>query len=489
MPVTAGGADATGALEPGTGVTGAGWAWFAAVHVPLLWRRRAPSAVFWAVLGLVAACVLVGGVTGVFLIFVPLFAMYAVARHRPARHLWPAAGATAVAMGLGWARDDPGWPVMIGVGSLTIATALAGVVLRMRRAYLEDRARHLERERDQQALLAVAAERARIAREVHDIVAHNLTVMVALADGATYATPGRASDAMAKVAETGREALSEMRRLVGLLRDSGGRDPQPGFADLDRLLEQVRAAGLRLSVTHEGAPGAWGPGAGLAVYRIVQEALTNTLKHAGPRARVRVRLAYGPSTADLEITDDGAGHAARPAGDGHGLAGMLERAAPYGGQIKAGPTPDTGWRVQAHLHFPRPPPRPRPPPQSRTPAPARFPPRPPALVRTPALLRPPALVRTPALVRPPTSVRLPALVQPPAPGRPPTSVRLPVPVRPPALAWPQGSVRLPVLVWSWAPVRLSALARFPAWRPILVRLLGVGPGPGVDLGEAVVRVG
>jgi signal transduction histidine kinase len=353
VPVTLGGASAPGVFEPGTGVTGAGWVWFAALHVPLVWRRRAPVIVFWTVLTLVGGCVLAGRVTGVFLIFVPLFAVYAVARHRPPRFLWAAVGAAVVAMELGRLRDDPGRPVLIGVASLTVATALAGVVLRMRRAYLEDRARHLEREREQRARLAVAAERARIAREVHDIVAHNLTVMVALADGAAYAGPERAADAMGKVAETGREALSEMRRLVGLLRDE--RAPQPGFDDLDRLLDQVRAAGLRLAVTHEGVPGPWGPGAGLAVYRIVQEALTNTLKHAGPRARVQIRLAYTPADADLEITDDGAGRTAGPpsggATGGHGLAGMAERAAPYGGRVEAGPVPGAGWRVRARLRF------------------------------------------------------------------------------------------------------------------------------------------
>ncbi|MGV9382668.1 sensor histidine kinase [Nonomuraea sp. NPDC003707] len=358
VPVTMGGGGAPGVFEPGTGVTGAGWVWFAAVHVPLVWRRKAPVLVFWAVMALVAGCVLVGRFTGVFLVFVPLVAVYAVARHRPARHLWPAAGAAVLAMGLGRLRDDPGWPVMIGVASLTVATALAGVVLRLRRAYVADRARHLERERDQQARLAVAAERARIAREVHDIVAHNLAVMVALADGATYTGPERAADAMGKVAATGREALSEMRRLVGLLREE--RAPQPGFDDLDRLLEQVRAAGLRLVVTHEGMPGAWGPGAGLAVYRIVQEALTNTLKHAGPGARVRVRLSYTPEAADLEILDDGAGRAVAPDDrtdaemapqGGHGLMGMAERAAPYGGQVEAGPVPGAGWRVRARLRF------------------------------------------------------------------------------------------------------------------------------------------
>src|SRR5262249_49944177 len=156
-------------------------------------------------------------------------------------------------------------------------------------------------DRDQQAQLAVATERTRIAREMHDIVAHNLAVIVALADGAAATAttaPQRAADVMQQVSTTGRQALGEMRRPVGLLRDGKQdadaegrvREPQPGLDDIDRLVEQIRAAGVQVALTREGVPGSWGPGAGLAVYRIVQEALTNTLKHAGPRAAAQVRL-------------------------------------------------------------------------------------------------------------------------------------------------------------------------------------------------------
>jgi signal transduction histidine kinase len=196
---------------------------------------------------------------------------------------------------------------------------------------------------------------------MHDIVAHNLAVMVALADGAGYAastSPERAADAMQKVSASGRQALSEMRRLVGLLRDGepadpDGRAPQPGLGDLDRLVDQVRAAGVRVAVTREGVPGPWGPGAGLAIYRIVQEALTNILKHAGPHAGAEVRLRYEPARAEVEVVDDGAGRAARavPPADRHGLAGMAERAASYGGRLEAGPRPGAGWRVHAYLCF------------------------------------------------------------------------------------------------------------------------------------------
>jgi signal transduction histidine kinase len=228
---------------------------------------------------------------------------------------------------------------------------------------LEERARRLERERDQQAQLATAAERARIAREMHDVVAHNLAVMVALADAAALtatATPQAAGDKMAKVAATGRDALGEMRRMLGLLHDDeepgpAGLDPQPGLDDIDRLVDQVRAAGLRVALTRKGMPGRWGPGAGLTVYRIVQEALTNTMKHAGPAATAQVRLRYTPTGVDLEITDDGSHRPNQPAcasrANAHGLTGMIERAASYGGRLDAGPLPGAGWRVHAHLRF------------------------------------------------------------------------------------------------------------------------------------------
>jgi signal transduction histidine kinase len=145
--------------------------------------------------------------------------------------------------------------------------------------------------------------------------------------------------------------------MLGLLHDGTGPvssrfAPQPGLDDIDRLVAQVRAAGLRVALTRDGEPGRWGPGAGLTVYRIVQEALTNTLKHAGPAATAHVRLSYTPDGVDLEVTDDGSGAPAvvsPPAG--HGLTGMIERAASYGGHVHAGPLPGRGWRVHAHLPF------------------------------------------------------------------------------------------------------------------------------------------
>jgi signal transduction histidine kinase len=346
------------------------WLWFGAVHLPLVWRRRAPVLVFWTVLVLAGAALTTSPpaiVQGVYPESLALVAVYAVARYRPRRHLWPAVAVLeGILVAFAWQQDQPWTSLALGTSALA-ATVLLGLTVSTRRAYLaelEERARRLERERDQQAQLAAATERARIARELHDIVAHNLAVMIALADGAAFTTtvaPERATDAMQQVSATGRQALAEMRRLLGLLRDGqppqapSGLVPQPGLDDLDELVDQIRAAGVRVTLTRQGTAGAWGPGAGLAVYRIVQEALTNTLKHAGPQASAQVRLCYTAAGVELEVTDDGAGRPARAvagtAAGGHGLAGMVERATSYGGEVQAGPRPGVGWRVWARLRF------------------------------------------------------------------------------------------------------------------------------------------
>jgi signal transduction histidine kinase len=346
------------------------WLWFGAVHLPLVWRRRAPVLVFWTVLGLAGAALITSSsavVEGVYPESLVLVAVYAVARYRPRRYLWPAVAVLeGILVVVAWRQEEPWTSLALGTSALA-ATVLLGVTVSTRQAYLaalEERAQRLERERDQQAQLAAATERARIARDMHDIVAHNLAVMIALADGAAFTAsvaPDRAADAMLQVSGTGRQALAEMRRLLGLLRDDQPPPapselvPQPGLDDIDALVDQVRAAGVRVALTREGVAGAWGPGAGLAVYRIVQEALTNTLKHAGPRASAQVRLRYTAAGVDVEVSDDGAGRPARSAAgtvtDGHGLAGMIERATSYGGEVEAGPRPGTGWRVRARLRF------------------------------------------------------------------------------------------------------------------------------------------
>jgi signal transduction histidine kinase len=187
---------------------------------------------------------------------------------------------------------------------------------------------------------------------MHDVVAHNLSVMIALADGASYAAiadPQRANDAMVQVSATGRQALDEMRRLLGVLREDGDQpalQPQPGLADLDTLLSQVRLTRLRGSLVTEGPLRGLPPGLQLVVFRLVQEALTNTLKHASAAESVTVRVRLRASRLEVDVIDDGNPPRSVPP-DGHGIAGMRERAAAYGGRVEVGPQSGVGWRVHA----------------------------------------------------------------------------------------------------------------------------------------------
>jgi signal transduction histidine kinase len=248
---------------------------------------------------------------------------------------------------------------IVFAGPSLIAWVL-GDSMRYRRAYyanLEERAARLERDRDAQAQIATAAERARIARELHDVVAHNVSVMVVQADGAAYALgtdPDRARDALAAISATGRQALTEMRVLLGVLRRNHDSEtaelaPLPGLGQLDELLDQARAAGLTVTCTVHGEPQTIPGGTALATYRIIQESLTNTRKHAGPWARAEVVLRYVGEAIEISVTDDGIGVAAPSDGAGHGLTGMRERAAMYGGSVQAGPLPGGGFQVTARL--------------------------------------------------------------------------------------------------------------------------------------------
>jgi signal transduction histidine kinase len=260
-----------------------------------------------------------------------------------------------------------------------------GRLTRIRRAYyvqLEDRAARLERERDAQATIAVAAERARIARELHDVVAHNVSVMIVQADGASFvmdSSPEQARQALATIAGTGRQALEEMRRLLGLLRsaDTGGEYvPQPGVEQLPELLNQVRNAGLPVAFEVEGEPRELPRGVELTAYRIVQEALTNARKHGGPQTAARVRIRFDDRGVDVLIEDDGRGASAQLARDGgqdgfgHGLIGMRERVGMVGGTLDAGPGVNGGFRIDARLPL-KPTTRSRPPGPAREPGPDR----------------------------------------------------------------------------------------------------------------------
>jgi signal transduction histidine kinase len=238
------------------------------------------------------------------------------------------------------------------------AVLVVGLYASTRRAYLaalRDRARRLERERDQTSALAAAAERARIAREMHDSVAHHLTVIVALSDGALRVvtrSPGEAADAIADVAGTARQALSETRRLLGVLRTEAGpepRQPLPGLGDLDDLLGRVRAAGLPVRCERTGTAAGLPPALQLAVFRLVQEALTNTMKHAGPGASAVVRLQLAAAEVRVQIEDDGAGPGSAPGTAGGGLTGMRERISAFGGDLDFGPRHPAGWQVTARL--------------------------------------------------------------------------------------------------------------------------------------------
>lgn len=329
--------------------------------VPLIFRRAWPVPVFGVVLGL--AMVISVWDLGAAISLSIVVALYTVAaRESQKRALITAAMLEIVVFLLIFRLEEEArwWNVVIfGTGMVTAALGL-GLYSSTRTAYLEelqDRAARLERERDQQHELAAAAERARITREMHDIVAHHLTVIVALSTGAAktaVSSPQRAGEVMEMVSATSRQALGETRRLLSGLgsdaRRPSDRRPIPSLDGLPELLSTVRSAGLPVDFTISGTPTDIDPSLQLTVYRLVQEALTNTLKHAGPGARADVRLTYLPGELRLVVDDDGAGVAPEPShGAGRGLTGMNERIHAFGGEIESGPRASGGWRVCAQL--------------------------------------------------------------------------------------------------------------------------------------------
>jgi signal transduction histidine kinase len=239
---------------------------------------------------------------------------------------------------------------------MVVAALFAGLTVRSGSAYLEslaERAARLEVERDQQAAIGAAQERNRIAREMHDIVAHSLSVVITLADAASVVSrsdPDRAVEAMEHASAVGRQALTDMRTMIGVLRTEEPAlelGPQPDLAQLGELFERVRATGLEVTMDVVGQPFALGAAVELTVYRIVQEALTNTIKHASA-TEVHVVLRYAHRAVELTVTDDGPG-TGRLAPGGHGIEGMRERARLHGGSVRAGPTVGQGWMVRALL--------------------------------------------------------------------------------------------------------------------------------------------
>jgi signal transduction histidine kinase len=357
--------------------------WFVAgLTLPLILRRRAPIAVF-LVIAVVALVQWTTTSTSLVADASLLAALYTVTTECD----WLAVVVATLVLEIGVILATARWtPVgnyfksLIFLTGMVAVSVLAGVVVRALRrqmGWLVERAHRLEIERDQQSFLAAAAERARIAREMHDVVSHNIQVMVTLADAAAVAQrsdPRRATEAMADVSGTGRQALRDMRRLLGLLRDgetptdvgSGTEGsvrpdvedlaPQPGLNELDSLLGRVRSTGLAVSLERSGEPFPLSDAAGLTVYRIVQEALTNTLKHAEAPQGVQVVLGFDEPDVRVLIIDDGRsssrndgpGPDLTPQG-GHGVVGMTERATAFDGILTAGPHAGGGWQVETTL--------------------------------------------------------------------------------------------------------------------------------------------
>ncbi len=339
-----------------------------ALAVPLWWRRRTPAITYWVIAAVLLAQWSLGvwQQTGM----APLIALYSLALHGSLRMLGWAAAVTAAEMTLAvWLLapiEHPFLALFFLLGTATAAIAI-GLTLRIRRLYLaalEDRTTRLEIEHDQRVRLTTAAERTRIAREMHDIVGHNLSVMVSVADGAATLATNRgetSAEPLRILADTGRQAMSELRRVLGVLREERGHEedvrplgPQPGIRDLDALLARVRAAGLPVTYRTVGDLDDLGSGVQLTVYRIVQEALTNTLKHAGPGATADVTIAKDAGTVRIRVADTGVPANGAPSADaGHGLVGIRQRAAMYSGTVTFGPSAGGhGWLVDVVLNVP-----------------------------------------------------------------------------------------------------------------------------------------
>ncbi len=330
-----------------------------ACTVPLLWRRRAPLAVLTVVFAAVVVEISIesSNQAPLQLAIVALLAIYAVAAESDMRRALTGAALAAAAL-LFVDYADPWRSPHVDLGGGWLFFGGLWIFGRWTRARwqltneLRERALLLEREREERARAAVADERARIARELHDVVAHSVSVMVIQAQAALRLLEGDeppAREALGSIEDTGRQVLVEMRRLLGVLRRDGelGLAPPPRIDELDSLVAQVREAGLPVELRVEGTVAPLPPGIDLSAYRIVQEALTNALKHAGP-AHAEVVVRYSPTELELEIADDGAGGGDGD-GAGHGLVGMRERVALYGGALESGRRRGGGYRVRARL--------------------------------------------------------------------------------------------------------------------------------------------
>lgn len=335
----------------------------AALTLPLLVRRRFPVAVFATIVASGWLQFELGGGLGQ-PFFAVIISLYAVGAHasRPFTFVGPAAVVLLVLLadiprlrdGAPWDEVIPAWFILFGVwgfGRWMRHRALAAVVL-------TERAEEAERNRHEQAARAVTEERARIARELHDLVAHSMGVIVIQAQGAQRAldtSPDQAREALSAIETAGRCGMAEMRRLLGMLTDDGvdpGTVPQPTLHEIPDLVEGLRAAGISVDLRVEGAVRALPAGLELTGYRVVQEAMTNALKHAG-QVPVGVRLCYEPDWLDIEVTDQGPTDSMQPVNGHdsgfHGLVGMRERVSLYGGTIDTGPTTGGGFSVHARI--------------------------------------------------------------------------------------------------------------------------------------------
>ena len=325
-----------------------------AAALALAWRRHAPLVVLAVAMGAQAALALsFGGSQTWSSLFITVVAVYSAAAHGSSTMV------TVVVTGAGVVVHDLSDPTIATFGDwlwsstlagLSILVGLSGRALRLRENAVEGRAEALEREEEARAAAAAAEERRRIARELHDIVAHSLGLVVLQAGAAEQILdrdPQRAREALASIRTTGQQAIGEMGTLLGLLRGdvAASREPQPSLADLDRLLATMRSAGLKADVEIEGQQRALPAALELSAFRIIQEGLTNALKHAGP-AQVRVILRYGERDVEIEVVDDGAG-AGHGRGSRRGLAGIGERVAVFGGRLDVGPRGEGGWGLRA----------------------------------------------------------------------------------------------------------------------------------------------
>ena len=328
--------------------------------LPLAWRVRYPIAtvvVITAAGGLLVA--VAAPHQAPFEVFIgSVLASYSIGAHTAGRRKWLGLGLMfgvglpfmVAAAGNGMATGNALAPIAWLTGAWAVGAIIRG--RRLRTAELELLTAELAQQRDLQAQAAVAVERGRIARELHDVVAHNVSMMVVQAGAADRVLEGDQPDvrrALAAIAGTGRETVDEMRLLLGVVRsdEGAGLSPQPGLGDLDQLVSNVRSAGLHVDLRVEGERSPLSPGVDLSAYRIVQEALTNVLKHAGT-ASVEVTVRYANDAVQVEVCDDG-----RPreptAGGGNGLIGMRERVAMLGGEFRAGARRDGGFAVFARL--------------------------------------------------------------------------------------------------------------------------------------------